>query len=132
MNEEQIRQIFTLVSQHTYLFNATVLENLKMAKPNATQSEVEYAARVAQLHDVIVNLPQGYDTLIGEAGARLSGGERQRLALARAVLRPAPILVFDEPTNGLDSVTEQSFVRALRPVITRTIHNLYHTSPHWA
>jgi thiol reductant ABC exporter CydC subunit len=117
MNEEQIRQIFTLVSQHTYLFNATVLENLKMAKPNATQSEVEYAARVAQLHDVIVNLPQGYDTLIGEAGARLSGGERQRLALARAVLRPAPILVFDEPTNGLDSVTEQSFVRALRPVI---------------
>ncbi len=117
MGEEQIRQIFTLVSQHTYLFNATVLENLRMAKPNATQSEVEDAARVSQLHDVIVHLPQGYDTVIGEAGARLSGGERQRLALARAILRPAPIIVFDEPTNGLDSITEQSFLRALYPVI---------------
>ena len=117
MGKEQIRQIFTLVSQHTYLFNATVLENLRMAKPHATQSEVENAARVSQLHDVIVHLPQGYDTVIGEAGVRLSGGERQRLALARAILRPAPIIVFDEPTNGLDSMTEQSFLRALCPII---------------
>lgn len=105
-----VREQFAVVSQETYLFNATVADNLRLGRPTATRAELEAAARTAQLHETIIKLPEGYETILGEWGTRLSGGERQRLSLARALLRQAPFVLFDEPTTGLDSVTEQAFL----------------------
>jgi ATP-binding cassette subfamily B protein len=95
-----------VVSQETYLFHASVRENLRFAKPDASDSEVEDAARTARIHDLIASLPQGYDTVVGERGYRFSGGERQRMAIARTVLRNPPVLVLDEATSALDTQTE--------------------------
>jgi ATP-binding cassette subfamily B protein len=95
-----------VVSQETYLFHASVRENLRFAKPDATDAEVEAAARTARIHDLIAGLPQGYDTVVGERGYRFSGGERQRMAIARTVLRNPPVLVLDEATSALDTQTE--------------------------
>jgi ATP-binding cassette, subfamily B, bacterial len=95
-----------VVSQETYLFHASVRENLRFAKPGATDLEVEEAARTARIHDLIASLPQGYDTVVGERGYRFSGGERQRMAIARTVLRNPPVLVLDEATSALDTQTE--------------------------
>jgi len=95
-----------VVSQETYLFHASVRENLRFACPEATDEEVEDAARTAQIHDLIASLPQGYDTVVGERGYRFSGGEKQRMAIARTVLRNPPVLVFDEATSSLDTQTE--------------------------
>jgi ATP-binding cassette subfamily B protein len=95
-----------VVSQETYLFHASVRENLRFARPEATDSEIEDAARTAQIHDLIASLPDGYDTVVGERGYRFSGGEKQRMAIARTVLRNPPVLVLDEATSSLDTQTE--------------------------
>ena len=92
-----------VVSQETYLFHASVRENLRFARPDATDEEVEEAARAAQIHHVIAALPEGYDTVVGERGYRFSGGEKQRIAIARTILRNPPILVLDEATSALDT-----------------------------
>jgi ATP-binding cassette, subfamily B, bacterial len=102
-----------LVSQETYLFHATVRENLRFAKPDATDEELEEAARAAQIHDLIASLPEGYDTVVGERGYRFSGGEKQRIAIARTVLRNPPVLVLDEATSALDNETERAVQEAL-------------------
>jgi ATP-binding cassette subfamily B protein len=95
-----------VVSQETYLFHASVRENLRFARPDATDEEIEDAARTARIHDLIASLPEGYDTVVGERGYRFSGGEKQRMAIARTVLRNPPVLVLDEATSSLDTQTE--------------------------
>ena len=102
-----------VVSQETYLFHSTVRENLRFAKPDATDVEVEDAARAAQIHDLIASLPAGYETVVGERGYRFSGGEKQRIAIARTILRNPPILVLDEATSALDTQTERAVQDAL-------------------
>ena len=102
-----------VVSQETYLFHATVRENLRFAKPDATDEEIEAAADAAQIHDLIASLPEGYDTVVGERGYRFSGGEKQRIAIARTILRNPPILVLDEATSSLDTETERQVQEAL-------------------
>ena len=102
-----------VVSQETYLFHASVAENLRFAKPSATDEEIVAAAKIAQIHDHLMSLPDGYDTVVGERGYRFSGGEKQRLAIARAVLRDPPILVLDEATSALDTQTEQAVQEAI-------------------
>jgi ATP-binding cassette, subfamily B, bacterial len=102
-----------LVSQETYLFHASVAENLRFAKPDATDAELEDAARAAQIHDLIAGLPDGYETVVGERGYRFSGGEKQRIAIARTVLRNPPVLVLDEATSALDNETERAVQEAL-------------------
>ncbi|WP_063037272.1 ABC transporter ATP-binding protein [Nocardia pseudovaccinii] len=102
-----------VVSQETYLFHASVADNLRFAKPDATDEELYAAARAAQIHDHIASLPDGYDTLVGERGYRFSGGEKQRLAVARVILRNPPILVLDEATSALDNRTEQEVQAAI-------------------
>jgi ATP-binding cassette subfamily B protein len=102
-----------VVSQETYLFHASVRENLRFAKPDATDEEIERAAEAAMIHDVIAALPDGYDTVVGERGYRFSGGEKQRIAIARTILRNPPILVLDEATSALDTETERLVQEAL-------------------
>ncbi|MFD7613957.1 ABC transporter ATP-binding protein [Streptomyces sp. NPDC059828] len=102
-----------VVSQETYLFHASVGDNLRFAKPDATDEEIETAARAAQIHDHIASLPEGYDTLVGERGYRFSGGEKQRLAIARTILRDPPVLILDEATSALDTRTEHAVQRAI-------------------
>ncbi|HUE28629.1 MAG TPA: ABC transporter ATP-binding protein, partial [Solirubrobacteraceae bacterium] len=103
---ESLAATVGVVSQETYLFHASVRENLRFACPQATDEEVEAAARTARIHDLIVSLPDGYDTIVGERGYRFSGGEKQRMAIARTVLRNPPVLVLDEATSSLDTQTE--------------------------
>src|SRR5438309_4000472 len=95
-----------VVSQETYLLHASVRENLRFAKPDATDAELERAAQAARIHDLIASLPEGYDTVVGERGYRFSGGEKQRIAIARTVLRNPPVLILDEATSSLDTQTE--------------------------
>jgi ATP-binding cassette, subfamily B, bacterial len=102
-----------LVSQETYLFHASIRENLRFACPGATDEEIEDAARAAQIHELISGLPDGYDTPVGERGYRFSGGEKQRMAIARTVLRNPPVLVLDEATSALDNETERAVQQAL-------------------
>jgi len=103
---DKLHAMYSIVSQDTFLFHGTVRENLLMAKPTASQEELECAARAAAAHKFITSLPQGYDTLIGERGVRLSGGERQRIAIGRAFLKDAPILILDEATSSIDVANE--------------------------
>ncbi|MFD9043820.1 ABC transporter ATP-binding protein [Streptomyces bottropensis] len=102
-----------VVSQETYLFHASVADNLRFAKPDATDEELHAAARAAQIHDHIAALPDGYDTVVGERGHRFSGGEKQRLAIARTILRDPPVLILDEATSALDTRTEQAVQQAI-------------------
>jgi ATP-binding cassette subfamily B protein len=102
-----------LVSQETYLFHATIRENLRFASPEASDEELEAAARAAQIHALIASLPDGYDTVVGERGYRFSGGEKQRIAIARTILRNPPVLVLDEATSALDTETERAVQGAL-------------------
>ncbi|GKQ39288.1 ABC transporter ATP-binding protein [Streptomyces sp. A012304] len=102
-----------VVSQETYLFHASVAENLRFAKPDATDEELYAAARAAQIHDYIAALPDGYDTVVGERGHRFSGGEKQRLAIARTILRDPPVLILDEATSALDTRTEHAVQEAI-------------------
>ncbi|MGW2636609.1 ABC transporter ATP-binding protein, partial [Streptomyces sp. NPDC001348] len=102
-----------VVSQDTHLFHTTVTDNLRFAKPGATEDDITAAAKAAQIHDLIQGLPDGYDTIVGERGYRFSGGEKQRLAIARALLRNPPVLVLDEATSALDTRTERAVQRAL-------------------
>jgi len=102
-----------LVSQETYLFHASIRENLRFACPQASDAEIEEAARAAQIHELIASLPDGYDTPVGERGYRFSGGEKQRIAIARTILRNPPVLVLDEATSALDTETERAVQQAL-------------------
>ncbi|UOB14500.1 ABC transporter ATP-binding protein/permease [Streptomyces sp. HP-A2021] len=102
-----------VVSQETYLFHASVADNLRFAKPDATDEELYQAARAAQIHDHIASLPDGYDTVVGERGHRFSGGEKQRLAIARTILRDPPVLILDEATSALDTRTEAAVQDAI-------------------
>ena len=103
---ESLAATVGVVSQETYLFHSSVRENLRFARPDATDAEVEEAARTARIDTLIASLPEGYDTIVGERGYRFSGGEKQRMAIARTILRNPPVLVFDEATSSLDTQTE--------------------------
>jgi ATP-binding cassette subfamily B protein len=103
-----LAQTIGVVSQETYLFHASIRENLRFAKPEATNDEIEAAARAARIHDLISGLEDGYDTVVGERGYRFSGGEKQRIAIARTILRNPPVLVLDEATSSLDTRTERA------------------------
>ena len=104
---ESLAATVGVVSQETYLFHSTVRENLRFARPDASDEEIEAAARTARIHDLVASLPDGYDTVVGERGYRFSGGEKQRIAIARTILRNPPVLVLDEATSSLDTRTER-------------------------
>jgi ATP-binding cassette subfamily B protein len=108
-----LSSIVGLVSQETYLFHASIADNLRFAKPDATDEELQAAARAARIHEQIMGLPDGYDTVVGERGYRFSGGEKQRIAIARTVLRNPPVLLLDEATSALDNETERAVQEAL-------------------
>jgi len=114
VTQDSLRRSIGIVPQDTVLFNDSLLYNIGYAKPSASRDEIEQAARVANIHDFIEALPQGYSTIVGERGLKLSGGEKQRVAIARAVLKDPRILVFDEATSSLDSHSEQAILTALR------------------
>lgn len=124
---DDLRRHIAVVSQQTYLFDATIRENLLIAAPQASQAAIRSACEVAQIHDFINSLPEGYDTWVGETGVRLSGGQARRIAVARALLKDAPILLLDEPTEGLDAETERSLMQALdRLMVGRTVLLITH------
>jgi ATP-binding cassette subfamily B protein len=110
---QALSQLVGVVSQETYLFHESIRENLRFAKPDATDQEIENAAEAARIHHVIAALPEGYETVVGERGYRFSGGEKQRIAIARTILRNPPILVLDEATSALDTETERLVQEAL-------------------
>jgi ATP-binding cassette, subfamily B, bacterial len=113
LSHAALASIVGVVSQETYLFHASIADNLRFAKPTASDGEIERAAQAAQIHDVVTLLPDGYQTMVGERGYRFSGGEKQRIAIARTILRDPPILILDEATSALDTETERAVQVAL-------------------
>jgi ATP-binding cassette subfamily B protein len=113
IERESLMSHIGVVSQETYLFHATIAENLRYAKVDATQAELEAAARSANIHETIMAFPDGYDTVVGERGYRLSGGEKQRIAIARVLLKDPEVLVLDEATSSLDTISERVVQKAL-------------------
>ena len=112
-----LRQNIGIVTQDTYLFNGTILENLLYAKPDATREEVENACKAANIYDFILSLPKKFDTVVGNRGLKLSGGEKQRVSIARVILKNPKILILDEATSSLDSVSESLIQSALSAVM---------------
>ncbi len=113
LEQAELRQLMALVSQDVFLFHGTVIENVAYGAPNASPGAIHAAARMAEAHDFIMSLPNGYDTIVGERGQKLSGGQRQRLSLARALLTESPILILDEATSAVDNETEAAIQRSL-------------------
>jgi len=113
LRHESLLHSIGIVSQETYLFHASIAENLRYAKPGASDAELEQAARAANIHDTIMSFPEGYDTIVGERGYRLSGGEKQRVSIARVLLKDPAVLVLDEATSALDTVSERVVQSAL-------------------
>ncbi len=116
VTQASLRAAIGIVPQDTVLFNDSIYYNIAYAKPDATRAEIERAARLAHIHEFIVSLPKGYDTMVGERGLKLSGGEKQRVAIARTILKAPRILIFDEATSALDSQSEQAILNALAEV----------------
>ena len=115
-----LRQHIGVVTQDTYLFNGTIRENLLYAKPDATQAEIEQACREANIHAFISGLPKGYDAVVGNRGMKLSGGEKQRLSIARIILRKPGLIIFDEATSSLDSISEHAIQEAIEPILAKS------------
>ncbi|MBF4620663.1 ABC transporter ATP-binding protein [Clavibacter sp. VKM Ac-2542] len=113
LEQESLLENIGIVSQETYLFHATIGENLRYARPDATQEQIEHAARAANIHQTIESFPDGYETLVGERGYRLSGGEKQRIAIARVLLKDPAVLILDEATSALDAISERVVQQAL-------------------
>ncbi len=127
IDPESWRAQLAWVPQQPFLFHGSVAENIRLADPSADSERMVQAAKQAHLHETITNLPQGYDTLIGERGVRLSGGQAQRLALARAFIKEAPLLILDEPTSGLDRESEEALARAgARLMMHKTVLTIAH------
>ncbi len=116
VTQKSLRSAIGMVPQDTVLFNDTIRYNIRYGRPDATDAEVEDAARLAQIHKFVMSLPKGYDAMVGERGLKLSGGEKQRVSIARTILKGPPILILDEATSALDSHTEQEIQAALRKV----------------
>jgi ATP-binding cassette, subfamily B, bacterial len=114
---ESLGDMIGVVTQETYLFHTTIRRNLLYGKPDASQEELEVAAKAANIHDRIAELPEGYDTIVGERGYKLSGGEKQRLAIARVILKDPRILILDEATSSLDTTSERLVQGALEPLM---------------
>lgn len=127
LSPEQLNGLISVVFQDVYLFDDTILDNIRMARPQASDEEVEAAARAAHCHEFITRLPEGYQTRVGDIGGRLSGGERQRISIARAMLKNAPIVVLDEPTAALDTESEVAVQRAIDALVReRTVIVIAH------
>ena len=128
VTQKSLRAAIGMVPQDTVLFNDTIRYNIRYGRPDATDEEVEAAAKMAQIHDFVMSLPKGYDAMVGERGLKLSGGEKQRVSIARTILKGPPILILDEATSALDSFTEHQIQAALKKV-SREPHHAGHRPP---
>ena len=117
VTQYSLHQNIALISQEPCLFNRSIMENIRFAKPKAPDEEVYQAAKLAHIHDTIIKMPKGYDSVVGERGVKLSGGEKQRIAIAAAILKDTPILILDEATSALDSQSEQAIEKALKNIM---------------
>ena len=114
LSEETIKNNISIVSQSPYIFNLSIKENIKLANPQATDKEIEEVCKEAQLHDVIIEMQDGYDTIVGENGVILSGGQKQRLAIARALIKKSKIILFDEATSSLDNNNQEKIKNIIK------------------